>query len=421
MKNKYIILREGYDWLCVGNSENEITITQYNTLCMYLKNNVSQNAILYGYNKLKVINYVGIISVGNLVVEILPKISLSNEASKDREILMFMLSKCNKLSVNIKEMLNTNIIRQPLLDILAKIFTQKLLKELQKGKYFEYISQEDSLYKIKGKVMLTQNAKINATNKAKVYCKYDEFTENNLFNSILKSAANTISTLVKDREVKKEVNIIRNLLLEVEDIYISKDTLNEYRLNRKNERFIEAFTLAKLILSNTTMDKSTGSEKGFSILFEMNYLYEEYIGILLKEALEDENTSVRTQEKSKYLLWNTKTQRNEIALKPDVVIYENNKPQVIIDTKWKAASIDNREIYTQGDIYQMYAYITTYTSCKRCILLYPRNSHNILHSTWKLNPVFGNKEILIYEISLESYNKTKEELLVLMDSAFKLV
>lgn len=415
MNNKYIVLREGYDWLSVGNSENEVTMAEYNTLCIYLKNNISQNAVLYGFNKLKFINYVGIISAGKLVIEILPKISLTNDIIKDREILMFMLSKCNKLSVSIKEMINTNIIKQSLLNILAKIFTEKTLIELQKGIYFEYISQEDSLNKIKGKVMLSQNAKINATNITKVYCKFDEFTENNLFNSILKRTCSLITTLVKDNNVKKELNIINNILVDVDDIYIPKNVINTYRLNRKNERFKESFALAKLLLLNSSMDKSSGKEEGFSILFEMNYLYEEYIGILLKEVLEDENRSVNTQEKSKYLLWNTKSQRNEIALKPDIVIYMDDEAKIIIDTKWKSAAVDNREIYNQGDIYQMYAYITTYSSCEKCILLYPKIDDSISHSKWRLNHLSDNKEILIHEISLENYHKTKQELLELAE------
>ncbi|MBS5307092.1 MAG: hypothetical protein KHY57_10810 [Clostridium sp.] len=70
-------------------------------------------------------------------------------------------------------------------------------------------------------------------------------------------------------------------------------------------------------------------------------------------------------KKSKYLLYNKNTEKNEIALKPDIVIYKDNKPKIIIDTKWKSASIDGREIYSQGDIYQMYAYITTYKECKK--------------------------------------------------------
>ena len=86
--------------------------------------------------------------------------------------------------------------------------------------------------------------------------------------------------------------------------------------------------------------KSFGKENGFSILFEMNYLYEEYIGVLLKEVISESNIRISTQEKSKYLLWNTLRERNEIALKPDIVIYKNNMPKIIIDTKWKLAFLD---------------------------------------------------------------------------------
>ena len=409
MKTKYIILKEGYDWLSVGSEDNEITLSEYRDLCLYLKKNISNKSILYDYNKIKFINYVGIIKVNNLIVEILPKISLSNDIIKDRKMLIFMLSKCNKLSVDIKELLNSNILNNSLLDILAKVYSKKLLNELQKGLYREYVSKEEALSIIKGKILISKSIKENTINKNKMNCKYDEFTEDNLFNAILKRAINVILFSIKNDDVKKELNIINNLFNDVSDIYISNNIILNYKLNRMNNRFLECFTLAKLILLNSSMDKSLGKENGFSILFEMNYLYEEYIGVLLKEVFNDTNISINTQEKSRYLLWNTLKERNEIALKPDIVIYKDNKPKVIIDTKWKRSSIDNRETYSQSDIYQMYAYITTYTECEECILLYPREE-NISHSEWKLNQNIGDKRISISEISLESYETSKKEL-----------
>lgn len=414
MKSKYIIIREAYDWIFIGNSINELTIIEFNSLCNYLKDRNLNNAVQYGFNKIKFINYVGIISLGNLIIEILPKISITNDIVKDRKMLMFMLSKCNRISVNINEVLETNIVNQSLLDILAKVFAKKLLLELQKGMYLEYVTQEDSLNKIKGKVMLTQNVKINYTNKSKVYCRYDEFTENNIFNSILLKATNLLLIALNNSFIKKELNIIKNLLNDVDDIYIPLSILENYKLNKKNERFKEVFILAKLILSNSTMNKSLGKENGFSILFEMNYLYEEYIGVLLKEIIEDETIKVNTQEKSKYLLWNKNTRKNEIALKPDIVIYKDNEAKIIIDTKWKSSSIDGREIYNQGDIYQMYAYITTYKEAEKCILLYPKVSEDIVHSKWKLNNNIGDKEIIMNEVTLESYGETKNKLLKLL-------
>ena len=409
MKTKYIILKEGYDWLSVGSEDNEITVSEYRDLCLYLKKNISNKSVVYDYNKIKFINYVGIIKIKNLIIEILPKISLSNDIIKDRKMLIFMLSKCNKLSVDIKELLNSNILNNSLLDILAKVYSKKLLNELQKGLYREYVSKEEALSIIKGKILISKSIKENTINKNKMNCKYDEFTEDNLFNAILKRAINVILFSIKNDDVKKELNIINNIFNDVSDIYISNNIILNYKLNRMNNRFLECFTLAKLILLNSSMDKSLGKENGFSILFEMNYLYEEYIGVLLKEVFNDTNISINTQEKSRYLLWNTLKERNEIALKPDIVIYKDNKPKVIIDTKWKRSSIDNRETYSQSDIYQMYAYITTYTECEECILLYPKEE-NISHSEWRLNHNIADKKISISEISLESYETSKKEL-----------
>lgn len=417
MKTKYIILKEGYDWLSVGSEENEITLSEYRNLCLYLKKNIGNKSIVYDYNRIKFINYVGIIKVNNLIIEILPKISLSNDIIKDREILMFMLSKCNKLSVDIKELLNSNILKNSLLDILAKVFSKKLLNELQKGLYREYVSKEEALSMIKGKILISKSIKENTINKNKMNCKYDEFTEDNLFNAILKRAINVILFSIKNDDVKKELNIINNIFNDVSDIYVPNNIILNYKLNRMNNRFLECFTLAKLILLNSSMDKSLGKENGFSILFEMNYLYEEYVGVLLKEVFNDTNININinTQEKSRYLLWNTLKERNEIALKPDIVIYKDNKPKIIIDTKWKSATIDGKEVYTQGDIYQMYAYITTYEECQQCILLYPKINENIKHSEWILNDDIRNKKILIYEINLENYEKTKNELVYLIN------
>ena len=415
MNSKYIVLREGYDWLNIGEGKNEISISEYKNLCVYLKKNIGNKSIVYDYNKIKFINYVGIIKINNLIIEILPKISLSNDMIKDREILVFMLSKCNKLSVDINELLNSNILNNSLLDILAKVFSKKLLNELQKGLYREYVSKEEALSTIKGKILISKSIKENTINKNKMNCKYDEFTEDNLFNAILKRAINVILFSIKNDDVKKELNIINNIFNDVSDIYISNNIILNYKLNRMNNRFLECFTLAKLILLNSSMDKSLGKENGFSILFEMNYLYEEYIGVLLKEVFNDTNISINTQEKSRYLLWNTLKERNEIALKPDIVIYKDNKPKIIIDTKWKSATIDGKEVYTQGDIYQMYAYITTYEECQQCILLYPKTNENVKHSEWVLNHDIRNKKILIYEINLENYQKTKNELLYLIN------
>ena len=61
----------------------------------------------------------------------------------------------------------------------------------------------------------------------------------------------------------------------------------------------------------------------------------------------------------------------------------------------------------------MYAYITTYKECEKCILLYPKVNKDVVHSIWMLNSDFRDKEIIVREVSLDNYLDTKDQLLKL--------
>ncbi|MGL5415561.1 MAG: 5-methylcytosine restriction system specificity protein McrC [Clostridium sp.] len=68
--------------------------------------------------------------------------------------------------------------------------------------------------------------------------------------------------------------------------------------------------------------------------------------------------------------------RNIFSLIPDIIIEEEGKEKIIIDTKWKKINGSfNRNGVKREDLYQMYAYLTRYKEAKKCILLYPYNEH----------------------------------------------
>lgn len=410
MSKKYITLREGFDYLCIGNEKNNLTEREFQSLSKYIEENLSSQLVVFGYKCLRFINYVGVIALDNLVIEILPKISLSGEASEDRRALIFMLSKCRKLNIRAEEFMGSNSINKTLIDIIGEIFYRELSREVQKGIYNEYVSVENSIGNIKGKLLVTKHSKVNRFNKSKAYCAYDEFTEDNFFNRILKRTLDYLLREVKNERLKSNLRILERSFEEVSDEFIDKHYLNRYKLNRRNERFKNSFELAKMILNGSMGDNSKGKDFGFTLLFEMNYLYEEYIGVVLKEIMcEEEDTFVSTQEKSKYLLYNQKRNREEISLKPDIVVYKGGIPKIIIDTKWKRGTRNGKENYSQGDVYQMYAYITSYKECEKCVLLYPKEEDGG-EVLWSVKG-YDNKDILMRSVDLSSYEKTKEGLL----------
>lgn len=408
--SKYICIREAYDWIYVGDKENELSESEFEDLLRYLndkKDNFKTGIIDVKYKKLRLINYVGIISIQNVVIEIVPKISLSNDREKDREVLLQMLSKCTKLPFSINESLSLNLKNYNLIELLAKFFIENLGQQINRGMYLEYVNKEENLNVIKGKLLLSNHIKKNHSNKVKAYCGYDEYSENNFLNLVFKTACTIILRKINNDDVKNDVKRILSLLVDVDLNYIDNNKLLKYKFHRQNERFKEAYEFAKLILLNMSMENTKRNDSAFSMLFEINTLYEEYIGNIVSQLWNNSSRDSTLQDKGKYLLNNILSYKGNFELKPDIVLKDiDNKYEIIIDTKWK----DVDSSIKSSDIYQMYAYITRYTNAKRCILLYPCSVENKEYSKWQLFEPFKNKYIEVETVRLDSLDMTIEDI-----------
>lgn len=413
--SKYICIRETYDWIYVGDKDNELSVSEFEDLLIYLndkKDNFKTGIIDVKYKKLRLINYVGIISIQNVIIEIVPKISLSNDIEKDRELLLQMLSKCNKLPFSINESLNLNLKNYNLIELIAKFFIENLSQQINRGMYLEYINKEENINVIKGKLLLSNHIKKNYSNKVKAYCGYDEYSENNFLNLVFKTACTIILRKINNDDVKNGVKRILSLLADVDLNYIDNNKLLKYKFHRQNKRFKESYEFAKLILLNMSMENSKGNDSAFSMLFEINNLYEEYIANILSQLWNNQNRNVFIQDSSKYLLENISSNRGNFNLKPDIVLNDNKeKYQIIIDTKWKL--VDSK--IEPSDMYQMYAYITRYPNSKKCILLYPCMIENNTYSKWRLFEPFEEKYIEVKTVRLENLNSTIEDLKSILD------
>jgi 5-methylcytosine-specific restriction enzyme subunit McrC len=84
---------------------------------------------------------------------------------------------------------------------------------------------------------------------------------------------------------------------------------------------------------------------------------------------------VDLQGPQSYALIDQKTGARRFATRPDIVISQNGRPSLVIDTKWKrlkGAIDDPKRGVGQSDVYQMMAYAHVY-DCRRLILLYPHH------------------------------------------------
>ena len=110
-----------------------------------------------------------------------------------------------------------------------------LKKQIKKGLHKEYINVDDELSTIRGKIDLNKTINNNSLVRKKIYCDFDEYSENCLLNQIIKTTmfyllkSNKIGSTIKD-EIKRLLNYFSN----VEVIDIKSIKWDQVKFNRNN-------------------------------------------------------------------------------------------------------------------------------------------------------------------------------------------
>lgn len=333
-----------------------------------LINHIKKNFLLHKYfkedwGKIKTTKYCGILNYENEDFYILPKIS--KEDDKNLDIFIYMLRYVYDIKIDNEDIASSkNLKSNNLLEIFIQMFAKNLFRQFQKGIYKEYITKQDNLTTLRGKYLINENLKYNFT-KNKIYCEYDEFSENNSLNQFFLYSIKTLQKYVKNKKILKQCELILNEV-QLKQIDINKVDIH---FNRLNQRFKNSFEFALLLL-NKSIPLFKKDKKSFAFLFDMNILFEKFIGKIYKEI---DNTTI-LQHSKKF---------DNLKLIPD--IYTEN---LIIDIKYKLAK--NKKDLKRDDKYQMFAYGMNF-GVKNTMLLYPKHNAEDLKEDLKLGE--GDKMI----------------------------
>lgn len=321
--------------------------------------------------------YVGVFQLGPHTVEVLPKIDGDDQSV--RRNLVAMLAVALDLDISEGEAARVATQNHGILEILIRLFCDKLFIQVHKGLVRRYEGREENLSVLRGKLGIAEQVRLNAANPERLFCRFDEFQEDNPLNQVLKAA---IRLLLKvSKELKNQRQLAELLLVFEGASDCSKASLPWTRVvfDRMSERYRPCFKLAELFLKSTPPDVTGGAAHGFSLFFDMNVLFEEYIGRMAARTFRPLGYQVKLQDSQKHLAYDENQKRAAFAMKPDVVGQLDSQVAWIIDTKWKPLAKKNswnplstqqKDVVSQQDFYQMYAYANSY-DCPDVILLYP--------------------------------------------------
>lgn len=338
-----------------------------------------------GKKLIRVKNYVGVIETrSGLVIEILPKTYLGNEnsdASESRAILLKLLKTLkNSPFINIGTAHLNEMEGMPLLEVFIKAYLDELGSLMSRGLRGGYVTHEDEVSFLKGKLLVRQTLKKNQTNQAKFYCEFDDFNLDISPNRLIKA---TLQFLVKATKSsfnkKRALKALQGLELIKASVGINRDLLYCHSNQKLLVGYGNLISWSEIFLFNKSFMSFHGDSVNQAILFPMEKLFESYIASLVKKYCKD--ISVKTQDR-RFSLLGQKIHPDDFdysakkfLLKPDIVINDN---QVILDTKWKILDVSSsRDGIQESDIYQMHAYGRAYKEAAngmfpRLGLIYPK-------------------------------------------------
>ena len=321
--------------------------------------------------------YVGVIQVGNITIEILPKISQTVEKgdkAKWQQVLIDMLRECRWMQMHAHEKASLRFKPNSILEAYLELFVQECEEIVRMGLVKKYRNIEKNCTSLKGKLLFSSQIQHNLVHKERFYTRHQIFDQENIYNQILLKALKLIPVISHTPFLKDRVY---NLLLsfpELEDIKVVPTTFGNLVFNRKTADYREAIEIAAMLLLNYRPDIITGQNHVLAILFDMNDLWEEYIYRQLFKS-KPANWLIKSQNSKKF--WQLKGSNNVKTIRPDIIIHNTtNDAKLVLDTKWK---LPENNTPADADLKQMFVY-NEYWQGKNALLVYP-------NATFTENPI----------------------------------
>ncbi|GAB3307972.1 McrC family protein [Hymenobacter tenuis] len=322
------------------------------------------------HGSLRLHQFVGVIQVPGLLLEILPKTDdgrRTNSSQSDahwRQVMLQMLAYVHDLSVAVPDVAHLAHSPHAMLDLFVAALVEQADTLLRQGLVKHYHATDANRTALKGRLLFQQHITHNLTHGERFYTRHQTYDHAHPLNSLIRMALELASKQVRSPALAART---RTLLLHWPELPPVPIPADSPPLNRKTERYHKALELALLFLRGQSPTLRGGRTEAVALLFDMNTLFERYVARHLQRAASKRQGHVRLQ--------NSRVFWPGIRIRPDLVLTLTTgvKPMevshtFILDTKWK---LPKSYRPSADDMQQVFAYCHLWKA-RHGILLYPR-------------------------------------------------
>ena len=285
-----------------------------------------------------------------------------------------------------------------LIDLLAMAFVEAVNEGLKDQLIQTYRLDEYRLPSIRGRLNLNRQIKSIYERPHLFECDVDQLNSINAYNSFLKWGALMFSEKVQSSQLRRS---LMELSQKFPGASSSVLTHGQMVVNPPPQfwSWKPALEICSMLHSGIALSAGMGSKHGYSMLFNMEKLFEQFVERIIHHAVQlmaFSGLRCVAQASTPYAVPITNSNRKYFS-KPDNLIFGDSGPIAIVDAKYKRLSnregVGNRKPQNP-DIYELVAGMTAH-KCNIGLLIYPKVYNN---------SILNDDELKVWQV--ESFGRT---------------
>ena len=207
-----------------------------------------------------------------------------------------------------------------LLEAVIPSFAFHLRRALARGVLQGYVHREEAANTLRGRWRIGDQIRSRYGVAPPVEVEYDDFTEDIEANRILRAAIHRLLRLrVRSDQTRWGLRAIDAALAAVQLVTFDPRRVPAIYYDRRSERYRPAVELARLILRSCSLEVRVGEVSASAFLIDMNRVFEDFVVIALREALD--RKAGRLVQGNRLVGLHLDT-RDRVVLQPDISLWD---------------------------------------------------------------------------------------------------
>ena len=311
------------------------------------------------YRGIQLTSFVGVLRIGSLNLEILPKLDRQHRGPFWRDRLLDMLRVVHNLPLLAPTSSHLRTRPQDMLELYLELYAEEVTQLLQRGLARRYRAVEENATALRGKLLLTEQLRHNLVHRQRFYTEHTVYNQNLLHHQLLLRGLLVAEKLTANALVANQIRTLIARFPELPSVSVTAATFERLPEDRKTRSYAPALAIARLLLLNYHPDVTGGREEVLALLFDMNALWERFLTVALRRYLPAYEAVAQAQR----VYW--RSDRQAATLRPDILL-RSPAETIVLDAKWKVLAGGQPGAQ---DLRQLYVYATQFGARRAALLL----------------------------------------------------